>query len=57
MQNSARIKRLIDKALIEKNSFSIVEINNIAYRPVKLALRRLQSKSCCGLDVYGAMSD
>ncbi len=44
MQNSARIKRFIGKTLIEKNSYSIVEINNAAYTPFKLALRGLQSK-------------
>jgi hypothetical protein len=44
MQDSARVKRLIGKALIEKNSYSIVEINNAAYMPFKLALWGLQSK-------------
>jgi len=49
MQDSARIKRLIGKALIEGNSYSIVKINNVDYTPFKLALRGLQSKSCTSL--------
>ncbi|PCI57638.1 MAG: hypothetical protein COB45_03365 [Gammaproteobacteria bacterium] len=38
MQDSARIKRLIGKALIEKNGYSLFEINSAAYMPFKLAL-------------------
>jgi hypothetical protein len=49
MQDSARIKRLIGKALIEENSYSIVKINNAAYMPFKLALRGLQIKPCSSL--------
>ena len=49
MQDSARIKRLIGKALIEENSYSIVKINNTAYTPFKLALRGLQIKPCSSL--------
>jgi hypothetical protein len=30
---SSKIKRLIGKALIEENSYSIVKINNTAYAP------------------------
>jgi len=36
--HSARIKRFIGKALIIKNSYSLVNINNTAYEPFKLAL-------------------
>jgi len=49
MQDSARIKRLIGKALIEENSYSIVKINNAAYTPFKLALRGQQRKSYSSL--------
>ncbi|PKH85271.1 hypothetical protein CXF79_18525 [Colwellia sp. Bg11-28] len=49
MQDSARIKRLIGKVLIEGNSYSIVKINNADYTPFKLALRGLQRKSCSSL--------
>jgi hypothetical protein len=41
---SARIKRLRGKALIEENGCSLVEINNAAYKPLKLALRGRLSK-------------
>ncbi len=34
----ARIKRLRGKALIEDNGYSLVEINNDAYKPFQLAL-------------------
>jgi len=52
MQGSARIKRLIGKALIEGNSCSVVKINNAEYTAFKLALRGLQSKSCSSLYLF-----
>ena len=39
--HSARIKRLRGKALIAKNGYSLVKINNAAYKPFKLALGSL----------------
>jgi len=44
MHHLARIKRLRGKALIEENGYSLVKINNTAYKPFKLALRELSSK-------------
>ena len=38
IQDSAKIKRLKGKALIEENGYSIVEINNATYKPLKFAL-------------------
>jgi len=52
MQDSARIRRLRGKALIEENGCSLVEINNAAYMPFKLALRGLLSKSCSSLHLF-----
>jgi len=49
---SARIKRLIGKGLIEENGCSIVEIDNVAYKPLKLALRGLPSKTCSSLNLF-----
>jgi len=49
---SARIKRLIGKALIEENGYSLVEIDNVAYKPLKLALRGLLSKTCSSLYLF-----
>tara|TARA_B110001454_G_scaffold179331_1_gene172498 strand:- start:115 stop:294 length:180 start_codon:yes stop_codon:yes gene_type:complete len=46
MHDSARIKRLRGKALIEENGCSLVEINNAEYKPFKLALKGLLSKPC-----------
>ena len=49
---SARIKRLRGKALIEGNGCSLVEINNAAYKPFKLALRGRLRKSCLSLLLF-----
>jgi hypothetical protein len=49
---SARIKRLRGKALIEENGCSLVEINNVAYKPFKFALRGCLSKSCFALLLF-----
>jgi len=49
---SARIKRLRGKAFIEDNGCSLIEINNAAYKPFKLALRGLLSKSCSALHLF-----
>jgi hypothetical protein len=52
MLGSARIKRLRGKILIEENGCSLVEINNVAYKPFKLALRGRLGKSCSALPVF-----
>jgi len=44
ISHSARIKRLRGKVLIEENGCSLVEINNAACKPFRLALRELISK-------------
>jgi len=49
---SARIKRLRGKALVEDNGCSLVEINNVGYKPFKLALRGRVSKSCSSLHLF-----
>jgi hypothetical protein len=49
---SARVKRLRGKALIEENGCSLVEINNVAYKPFKLALRGRLSKSYSALLIF-----
>jgi len=38
------MKRLRGKALIEENGYSLIKINNAAYKPFKLALRECTSK-------------
>jgi hypothetical protein len=40
-----RVKSLRSKALIEENGYSLVKINNAAYKSFKLALRELSSDS------------
>jgi hypothetical protein len=40
-----RVKRLIGKALIVDNGFSLIKINNAACKPFKLALQELSSDS------------
>jgi hypothetical protein len=40
-----RFKRLRDKALIEENGYSLIEINNAGCKPFKLALREFISDS------------
>jgi len=42
--HSARIKSFIGKALIAKSGYSLVNINNTAYEPFKLALWSLVRK-------------
>jgi hypothetical protein len=49
---SARIKRLRGNALIEENGCSLVEINNAAYKPFKLALWGVLRKSCSALQLF-----
>ncbi|HBY88473.1 MAG TPA: hypothetical protein DEO86_21685 [Colwellia sp.] len=49
---SARIRRLRGNALIEENGCSLIEINNAAYKPFKLALRGYLSKSCSTLHLF-----
>jgi len=44
MHHLARVKRLRGKALIEENGYSLVKINNAAYKPFKLALGEFHSK-------------
>jgi hypothetical protein len=44
LDHLARIKRHRGKALIDGNGYSLIKINNAAYKPFKLALRELSIK-------------
>jgi len=52
LSHSARIKRLRSKALIEENGYSLVKINNAAYKPFKLALRELARCALISLNLF-----
>jgi hypothetical protein len=51
MQISARRERVSYKALIEENSYSIVEINNAGDDPLSACLQgaKLENQSCVAL--------